>query len=332
MSREAIREIRVDLIDPSPFQPRQVFDERALRDLAASIKAHGVQEPIVVRQIGVRFELIMGERRVRAAKLAELDRIPAVVRDIDDTEAAELAVIENLLRVNLDALEEAGAYQQLLDRLGAVAAVARAINVPSPEIRYKLDLLKLIQPVKDALRAGLLTVPQAHEFIRLSEAGQEQALKVVRRYGAQKVQRIVSALLEAESQGVMFDLSERKLRADQEASRRFHQQLDTAAAALAKCFQSDEPLVLEWVLLADLTAALPKVNALLSTLTALRRQILRSDSRRVAVGLKAAEEGVADARPKGERREASGDGLPLKTGLPARRNRVGVTEGDPTGA
>ena len=111
-------QIDIGLIEPSPVQPRTRFDERGLRGLAESIRENGLVQPIVVRRKGSRFELIAGERRWRAAQLAGLERIPAVVRDVPDDKLLELALIENIQREDLNAIEEALAYKSLIEAAG----------------------------------------------------------------------------------------------------------------------------------------------------------------------------------------------------------------------
>ena len=105
----------LDDIIPNRFQPRQVFDERALKELAVSIKEHGVIQPIIVRNIGNKYEIIAGERRYKASALAGLTKIPAIVRNLDDKESSKVALLENLQRKNLNPIEEARTYQKILE-------------------------------------------------------------------------------------------------------------------------------------------------------------------------------------------------------------------------
>lgn len=105
----------LDDIIPNRFQPRQVFDEKALKELAVSIKEHGVIQPIIVRNIGNKYEIIAGERRYKASALAGLTKIPAIVRNLDDKESSKVALLENLQRKNLNPIEEARTYQKILE-------------------------------------------------------------------------------------------------------------------------------------------------------------------------------------------------------------------------
>ena len=107
--------LHLDDIIPNRFQPREVFDERALKELAISIKEHGVIQPIIVRNIGNKYEIIAGERRYKASALAGLTKIPAIVRNLDDKESSKVALLENLQRRNLNPIEEARTYQKILE-------------------------------------------------------------------------------------------------------------------------------------------------------------------------------------------------------------------------
>src|SRR5262245_59024379 len=115
---EALLELPIDRIEPNPLQPRKSFDGAALDELARSVKASGVIQPVVVRRAGDGYQLIAGERRWRAARQAGLERIPAIVREATDVESLELALVENLLRADLNPLEEAEAYQRLIAEFG----------------------------------------------------------------------------------------------------------------------------------------------------------------------------------------------------------------------
>jgi ParB family chromosome partitioning protein len=114
----AVIDVAIDAIAPNPQQPRKDFDDKALRDLSASLSQSGVLQPVVVRRLGSGYQLIVGERRWRAAKLAGLTRIPAVVREASDAQSLELALVENLLREDLNPIEEAEGYQRLLAEFG----------------------------------------------------------------------------------------------------------------------------------------------------------------------------------------------------------------------
>ena len=136
--------ISLDEIRPNPYQPRKTFDREALNDLAASIKEHGVFNPILVRKSVGGYELIAGERRLRASKIAGMRDIPSIVVEFDDTQMMEISILENIQREDLSPLEEARAYQQLIEKLGYTQEkLAERIGKSRPYITNILRLLKL---------------------------------------------------------------------------------------------------------------------------------------------------------------------------------------------
>lgn len=171
---EALLEIPVAEIRVNPNQPRKLFDSEALQELAASIKASGVIQPVVVRRVSGGYELIAGERRWRAARQAGLERIPAVIREASDAESLELALVENLLREDLNPMEEAEAYQKLLAQFGwTQEELAQRIGRDRSSIANSLRLLRLPDLVQADLRGGRLTMGHAVALLSLtSEADQ----------------------------------------------------------------------------------------------------------------------------------------------------------------
>lgn len=173
---EAVTELPVEAIRPNPYQPRRTFDQASLADLARSIEAAGVFQPIIVRQPDPnlnRYELIAGERRLRASKLAQKKTIPAIIRVIDDRAMMEVAVLENLQREDLSPLEEAQAYQTLIERLSLTQAqVAARLGKSRPYIANYLRLLGLPAPVKKMLAAGELSMGQARTLLGVKDERQ----------------------------------------------------------------------------------------------------------------------------------------------------------------
>jgi ParB family transcriptional regulator, chromosome partitioning protein len=176
-------DISVSSIEPNPKQPRHVFDEEALAELKASIQEVGFLQPIVVRETGGgRYELVMGERRWRAAQAIGRETIPAIVRDTRDDDMLRDALLENIHRANLNPLEEAAAYQQLLDEFGATHdELARRIGRSRPQISNTIRLLNLPAPVQRRVAAGVLSAGHARALLGLDDGdSQEQlALKIV---------------------------------------------------------------------------------------------------------------------------------------------------------
>jgi ParB family chromosome partitioning protein len=171
-------EIAVGSITPNPRQPRQTFDEEALEELAASITEVGLLQPVVVRKISEgSFELVMGERRWRASARAGLDYIPAIVRETPDTDMLRDALLENLHRQQLDPLEEAAAYQQLLDDFGAThEQLAQKVGRSRPHISNTLRLLNLPPTVQKRVAAGVISAGHARALLSLENPQAQERL------------------------------------------------------------------------------------------------------------------------------------------------------------
>ena len=171
-------ELLVASISPNPRQPRQVFDEEAMEELVASIREVGLLQPVVVRDLGGdRYELIMGERRLRATQQAGLDRIPAIVRDTGDDAMLRDALLENLHRAQLNPLEEAAAYQQLLDDFGCTHdELAGRIGRSRPQISNTLRLLKLSPAVQRRVAVGVLSAGHARTLLAVPDADVQDRL------------------------------------------------------------------------------------------------------------------------------------------------------------
>ncbi len=171
-------ELRVDRISPNPRQPRVVFDEEAMEELVQSIREVGLLQPVVVRSLGDdRYELIMGERRWRAHQVAGLEVIPAIVRDTSDDDLLRDALLENLHRSQLNPLEEAAAYQQLLEDFGCTHdELATRIGRSRPQISNTIRLLKLSPPVQRRVAAGVLSAGHARALLAVPEATAQDRL------------------------------------------------------------------------------------------------------------------------------------------------------------
>jgi ParB family transcriptional regulator, chromosome partitioning protein len=171
-------EIPVTAISPNPRQPRQIFDEDALTELADSIRVVGLLQPVVVRKVGSgRYQIVMGERRWRACQLAELDLVPAIVRETSDSDLLRDALIENLHRQQLNALEEAAAYQQLLDDFEAThEELARRIGRSRPHITNTIRLLNLPPGVQRRVAAGVLSAGHARALLAIGDAQAQEQL------------------------------------------------------------------------------------------------------------------------------------------------------------
>jgi ParB family chromosome partitioning protein len=180
----APRTIRIDLLRPGRYQPRHVFDTEGLEALAQSIREKGVLQPLLVRRhpgLADAYEIVAGERRWRAAQLAQLHEVPVVLREIDDREALEIALVENLQRQDLSALEEAQAYQRLLDEFAHTQeAVAQAVGKSRSHVANTIRLLELPSTVKQMLDEGQLTAGHARALLGARDPV-ELAHEIVRR-------------------------------------------------------------------------------------------------------------------------------------------------------
>jgi ParB family chromosome partitioning protein len=175
---ESLVDVAIDQIEVNPNQPRKVFDFTALDELAASIKASGVIQPIIVRKIGGSYQLIAGERRWRAARQAGLDRIPALVRDATDAQSLELALVENLLREDLNPIEAGQAYQKLLaDFDWTQEELAQRIGKDRTSIANCLRLLRLPEEIQADLRNGRLTMGHARALLALPTVSEQLRLR-----------------------------------------------------------------------------------------------------------------------------------------------------------
>jgi ParB family chromosome partitioning protein len=179
---ERVKDLDIERIDPNPHQPREHFDGEHLKELAESIRQNGVLQPIVVRRVENRYELILGERRLRAAKLAGKATIPAIVRNVDDADSLRHALMENLQREDLNPMEEARGYEALKDSFGlAVGDIAAMIGKNRSTVANSLRLLNLPDIVKMLIVEGKLTAGHARALLSIEgEAAQiEWARKIV---------------------------------------------------------------------------------------------------------------------------------------------------------
>ena len=177
-----VRYIPINAVRPNPQQPRRSFDETALRELADSISAYGILQPLTVRDRGGVYELVAGERRLRAARIAGLREVPCLIAEVGEKDAALLALIENLQRRDLDYMEEAAAIARLIRRYGlSQQQAAEKLGKSQPTIANKLRLLRLSAPVIDCLRQYGLTERHARTLLRLTDP--EQQLAAARHIG-----------------------------------------------------------------------------------------------------------------------------------------------------
>jgi ParB family chromosome partitioning protein len=169
--------LRVAEIDPNPEQPRQTFDEKHLEELAQSIKRHGVLQPVVVRRSGARYELIVGERRWRATQAAGLQTIPAVVADIAPQDRLEIAIIENVQRQDLNAIELAYAYRTLIENGATQDEVGRKVSKDRSSVANHLRLLDLSKDIQQDIEQGRLSMGHAKALLQVGNPERRRHLR-----------------------------------------------------------------------------------------------------------------------------------------------------------
>ncbi|MBP3765628.1 MAG: ParB/RepB/Spo0J family partition protein [Bacilli bacterium] len=166
--KDEIKELNIEDLRVNPYQPRKIFDEEALKELASSIKEHGVFQPIIVKKSIKGYEIVAGERRFRASKLAGLDKIPAIIRDFNDEEMMEIALLENLQRENLNAIEEAEAYKSLIEKLDLTQeGLSKKVGKSRSHITNILGLLRLPENVQEMVNENKLSMAHARVLSKL---------------------------------------------------------------------------------------------------------------------------------------------------------------------
>lgn len=169
--------VQTGQIKPNPFQPREDFDTQSIEDLAQSIKEKGIIQPLLVRRKGDSYELIAGERRLRAANLLSLKEIPIIVKDVEDRDSLELALIENIQRQGLNAIEEAHAYQYLIDKFQVTQdKISAVIGKARVSITNTLRLLKLPQEIQQEIKKGRISFAHGRALLEIEDANQQRKL------------------------------------------------------------------------------------------------------------------------------------------------------------
>lgn len=182
-NENAIEKIAIEKLVANPYQPRKKFDEQAIEELAQSIKEHGIIQPLVVRKKGLKYEIVVGERRYRAAKLAELKELPAIVKEMTNEQMMEVAILENLQREDLTPIEEAEAYQSLIEKLNFTQEdLANRLGKSRPHITNTLRLLQLPEKVRDLVNDGHLSMGHGRALLGLKNKRKipEVAQKVIK--------------------------------------------------------------------------------------------------------------------------------------------------------
>ncbi|TWT47689.1 ParB/RepB/Spo0J family partition protein [Botrimarina hoheduenensis] len=207
MSRDAEGQRWLDLgvIEPNPFQPRQRFDEEQIADLADSIRAHGILQPLLVRRVEDRFQLVAGERRLRAAQAAGWERVPVQVKDLTDQQTAELALVENLQRTDLNPIEKATSFQRYLTEYDCTQEeLAQRVNVNRSTVANLIRLLELDENVKQMVVAGELSQGHARALLPLSQDRQREMARRVASEGlsVRKIEQLAQDAAVEASEGL----------------------------------------------------------------------------------------------------------------------------------
>lgn len=175
--REGLIQVDIDLIDPSPYQPRTRFREEALEELVRSIRTSGIIQPLVARRNGARFQLIAGERRWRAAQRAPISRVPVVIRDVNEESALEMTLVENLQREDLNPIEEASAFERLIEEFRLTQEqVAERTGKDRATIANALRLRKLEKPIQELIEDGIVTAGHGRALLAIQDPRERLAL------------------------------------------------------------------------------------------------------------------------------------------------------------
>lgn len=198
-----LMQIDIDQLEPTPFQPRQIFKDDKLAELAESIKANGILQPIIARRVGERFQIIAGERRWRAAQLAGLHKVPCIIKDIPEENVLELSLIENIQREELNPIEEANAYKNLLETLELTQEeIARRVGKDRSSITNSLRLLRLPFEVQKLVEESKISMGHARALLAIDSQEQQKALAeevIIKTLSVRETEKLVKRAQQGES-------------------------------------------------------------------------------------------------------------------------------------
>jgi ParB family chromosome partitioning protein len=188
------RLVPIERVRPNPDQPRRRFDDADLNDLASSIAEKGIIQPLIVRRKGDDFEIVAGERRWRAAQMSKLHDVPVIIRDFDDTEVLEIAIIENIQRADLNPMEEALGYRQLMDKFGRTQEkMAEALGKSRSHIANMLRLIQLPEDVQDHLSNGILSIGHARALITADDPSALAKIVIAKGLSVRETERLAKS-------------------------------------------------------------------------------------------------------------------------------------------
>lgn len=270
-------ELATDVILPSPYQPRTVFRLDKLQELAASIARLGVKQPLLVRPVGELHELVAGERRLRAARMAGLRVVPVIVETLSDQEAEEICLQENLVRQDLEPMEEARAYGKLKARGMSVDLIASRMSQDPARVSLYLRLLDLRPEYQEYVEKGILPMMQAADLARLPLPEQGMGMRwLTVGMKPNEFARRVSALVEAKTQASMLPPDE-ETRA---AAGRLQEELERVMASLGRCTDKRTLRLAGWVLAGDAALNLQRAELARRSLDHLIEALRKAAARR----------------------------------------------------
>lgn len=207
-NEDQVQQISITRLIENPFQPRKIFNDEAIEELAQSIREHGIIQPIVVRQKGKKYEIVVGERRFRASKLAGLTEIPVIIKELDEQQMMELAILENLQREDLTPIEEAEAYNSLITKLQFTQEdLAKRLGKSRPHIANHIRLLQLPEDIREKVNEGLLSMGHGRTLLGLKNKRRipEVAAKVIKeQLNVRQLEALVQNLNEDVSRETKF--------------------------------------------------------------------------------------------------------------------------------
>jgi ParB family chromosome partitioning protein len=281
--------LKIDQIYPNPNQPRRFFHQGKLEELAQSITENSLMEPLIVVKKGDRYMIIAGERRWRACQIAGMINIPVVIREADDQQVAELALLENLQREDLNIIEEAAAYRDLINRGLSQEDIARKMGIKQDwRIQERLNLLTLSPVFQDYVVKGILTPSQAQEMSRLPSNQQDIIFDKIQSGKLDtynKLRSMVNSLIQVEEQSsFIMDPSP----AEKKVVTRYDAMIEKMATFLRSSFNREDLTVLSTVLTPCAQVNIDKIDDMIMHLNKIKRALMQSDSTSQAVQLKIA--------------------------------------------
>jgi ParB family transcriptional regulator, chromosome partitioning protein len=278
----------LDLIYPNPDQPRKLFDQKALEELAENIRQHGLIQPLVVTRRGDKFLLIAGERRWRASQIAGRTEVPVRIIEADDATVEELALIENIMRRDLNLIEEANGYQALLDRGYTVEALAAKLGFKQPwRVTERTSLLNLAGDYQDLVVKGVLSPSQAFELSRVPREKQAVVFRKIRNgelNGYDKLRAFVTAMVNIEETMALFEVPA-MTEQEEAALTSYERMIERCVEVVRKAYDDNDLVVLKKVTRANIQTNLDRIDLIMKGLTKIRKALTENVMQQTALEL-----------------------------------------------